>query len=348
MPRITAGGAGGGPPPPGGDDHFCPKVIVGNVPAGDPAAAQAAPFQYIGDPGDGTGIAAALSALPAGGGDVCVRPGAYTLSAAVLPLVIPTNSTLFGAGGGTLLRNLSGTRRIFTVGMNGEVHGVNLFLGAAPQGSAGTEVVSLATGAAFRESMITMSGPSLDETLTAMVRTAVASARTRTEAITLLGVLAAQFGVALDGSDHGVEDLILDGEALAGVAFAAGSSRCTAQAVRGVAGVGFRIEGERHAIDGTIDVPAAGVGADLVDCNRCRVELVSQAALPAAGSVGVRVVSGSRNVASGCILEGHGTGISIGALASRTIVVGNQLEAVVPLVDAGTLTEAAHNGLLLP
>jgi hypothetical protein len=351
IPRIPAQGSGGGGPPPQIQDHFCPKIIVGNVPAGDPAVAQAAPFQYVPDPGDGTGIALALGSLPAGGGDVCVRPGTYDLAGP--PLVVPSNSTLFGAGPSTLIRNLTGSRRIVTVGVGGEVRGVALVLGAAPQGSAGVEAVFLsagASGARFRESSINVLAASPDESLTALVRTGAGAVRCRVELVTLTGPASAiPSGVVLDGSDHAIEDLVLDGVAATAVVFVQGSLRCTAQAVRGNAEVGFSVEGDRHAMDGVIDVTDAGIGADLVDCSRCRVELVSQGASPAAGSFGVRVQAGVRNTVSGSILQDHDTGISVLAGATRTIVLGNQLEAATaPLLDAGSLTEAAHNGLTTP
>lgn len=109
LPRIPSPFAAGLiPPPPDVNDKFAPRIIVGNVPAGDTNAFQAAPFQYIPDPGDGSGIAAALAAAVAGY-DVYVRPGTYDFEtgAVVTPLTIPTGVNLRGAPGGP--DGLSGT-----------------------------------------------------------------------------------------------------------------------------------------------------------------------------------------------------------------------------------------------
>lgn len=96
----TGGGGGGG----GGADKFAPRIIVGNVLAGDPADAQAAPFEYIPDPGDGSGIAQALSTI-SGGGEIYVRPGTYDFSLGSIagPLAIPAGVQLRGAGIGATL-----------------------------------------------------------------------------------------------------------------------------------------------------------------------------------------------------------------------------------------------------
>lgn len=83
-----------------------PKYLVGNIPNGDFATSYSgAGFTYIADPGDGTGIAAALVAAAAVPGDIHIRPGTYDLStgAVVAPFVIPPNVIVGGAGSSTLL-----------------------------------------------------------------------------------------------------------------------------------------------------------------------------------------------------------------------------------------------------
>lgn len=95
----TAGGGGGG----AGADKFAPRIIVGNTPNGDPAVAQVAPFEYIPDPGDGSGIAQALSTIGFGGGEIYIRAGIYdfALGAIVGPLSIPAGVQVRGAGVGS-------------------------------------------------------------------------------------------------------------------------------------------------------------------------------------------------------------------------------------------------------
>lgn len=83
-------------------DRFAPNWIVGNVPAGDSAVAYSVQgFHYIPDPGDGSGIAAALAAAgAAGGGVVTYRFGIYDLNGAGSPvaMTVPKNVILVGPG----------------------------------------------------------------------------------------------------------------------------------------------------------------------------------------------------------------------------------------------------------
>jgi|694.fasta_scaffold17096_10 hypothetical protein len=99
------GGSGGGPPPPpAGPDRFAPKYLVGNVPAGDSNVVYSSGgFFYLPDPGDGSGIAAALAAAVLVAGDVWIRPGIYNLGSGsvVTPLVVPTYCLVRGAGEAT-------------------------------------------------------------------------------------------------------------------------------------------------------------------------------------------------------------------------------------------------------
>lgn len=92
---TNAGGGGGG-----GSDKFAPRIIVGNVPNGDPAVAQVAPFEYIPDPGDGSGILQALSTIGFGGGEIYIRPGTYDFSLGSVqgPLAVPSGVHIRGAG----------------------------------------------------------------------------------------------------------------------------------------------------------------------------------------------------------------------------------------------------------
>jgi hypothetical protein len=105
--RISQPGSGGGPPPPGDSlDRFAPKYLVGctDAPYSDTAdeTGTAAGFTYIADPGDGTGIATALSAAGAVDGDVWIRPGIYTISQT---LTVPANVTVRGSGPGTIIQS---------------------------------------------------------------------------------------------------------------------------------------------------------------------------------------------------------------------------------------------------
>ena len=111
MAQILFFPAGGGPPP-AGPDRFAPKYLVGNVPAGDSNVAYSSGgFVYFPDPGDGSGIAAALAAAGlAGGGDVHIRPGEYRLTGGQLD--VPARTLVSGAGPSTRIVGKRGAFRL--------------------------------------------------------------------------------------------------------------------------------------------------------------------------------------------------------------------------------------------
>jgi len=86
-------------------DKFAPKILVGNVLAGDSAVAYSTDgFVYIPDVGDGAGLASALAAIAPNGGDIHIRPGNYDLgllTSPSSPLVIPAKTFVEGAGPST-------------------------------------------------------------------------------------------------------------------------------------------------------------------------------------------------------------------------------------------------------
>jgi hypothetical protein len=99
---------GGGGPPGSSLDRFAPKYLVGNELSGDTTdtTGTAAGFTYYSDPGDGTGIAAALSDAATTAGDVWIRPGTYTTTA---PFTVPPDVAVRGAGPSTIIVGAPGT-----------------------------------------------------------------------------------------------------------------------------------------------------------------------------------------------------------------------------------------------
>lgn len=109
-------------PPPIVSSIFAPKYVIGNVLAGDPNTSQTGAFTYIPDPGDGSGLAAAL-ALPGGIGDIWLRPGLYDLGtgSVTTPLAVPAGVTIRGSGSSTIVRaGTTAGQGVFTLlGQNG-------------------------------------------------------------------------------------------------------------------------------------------------------------------------------------------------------------------------------------
>lgn len=158
----------------GGVGAFAPEIIVGNVPAGDSAVAQAAPFQYIPDPGDGSGIAAALAAAGAmGGAWVHLRRGTYTLDPAVLPLALAANTRLTGAGAATVLVQDDLDRRVATLANFAEILDLAVQCTTAVKASTGIAMIdaSGATHARVQRVRVLGAGPAanLDEPLRGIV-----------------------------------------------------------------------------------------------------------------------------------------------------------------------------------
>ena len=155
---IWPEGGGGGPT---GPDHIAPKYLIGNVPAGDSAVAYSTDgFIYIPDIGDGAGIALALLLIagnpftdpqtPPVPGDVWIRPGTYDLGAGsvVVPLTIPANTRVQGAGiGTTIIRSKGGdgSQAVFTMGAACQLRDMQVEspAGSPSTGGVGTSLIEV-------------------------------------------------------------------------------------------------------------------------------------------------------------------------------------------------------------
>lgn len=190
-PRVTRPSGTGGGPPPQIQDHFAPKIIVGNVPNGDPAVAQTFPFRYIPDTGNGAGVAQALAEASAPGqqGDVYLRPGIYDFGlpgSPTLPLAVPIGTSLRGPGpgvpallggnpsAGALLRLSPAQRELLAVGSTAAVRQLGIEIPNAAPGAAGSFMVNagISGAPAFIDQVpvfVTADDPS-NESLTAIFR----------------------------------------------------------------------------------------------------------------------------------------------------------------------------------
>jgi hypothetical protein len=158
IPRISGpnGGGGGG----GTADLRTATIIVGNATHGDTLD-----DCDILDPGDGTGIAAALAAS-AFSDDVFIRGGVYTLGVGVGPLVVPDAVSVRagGAGAALIICAVSGDQGMFSLGvgcrLEGLTLGYNTFGGVGPfAGSTALVDVPLGNGVEIVNCAFTGSGP---------------------------------------------------------------------------------------------------------------------------------------------------------------------------------------------
>lgn len=319
-----------------GGGVFAPTIVVGNVPAGDPAVAQAAPFEYIPDPGNGSGIATAFATLAAAGtgGWIHIRRGIYdfgALGAPALPLTI-AGFRVAGDGCGTLLRMSTLDRRLFLMttvpavtGRGPELYDVGVDWTTAALGAVGTEVID-ASGS-FRAvlsnvEVIKSAGPVLnaDESVTSIFRG---------------GILTRFLNCRAQN---------VDGEAGLGVVafrLAGPTGECQGCSVTG-ANVAYRAEATVQGIVGCTSNGAAlaashtgyQIDADNVRVGDCQASSgVDGIVAQAAGGL----ICMSNNI-TGML----GDGVRIEAGATDCIVVGNRLNGN-SFVDAGTGTEAGHN-----
>lgn len=154
--HIPLGGGGGG----SSTDRFEAAIIVGNTLAGDPAVAQAAPFRYIPDPGDGSGVLLAIAEATAGFGStrIRVRPGTYTFTAGSVPVAIPASTTLEGSGiGATVFQPASDEDRFFfSLGAGARIADLTIQLTTAGAAPTGAQVLRFTDGSVAERISITV------------------------------------------------------------------------------------------------------------------------------------------------------------------------------------------------
>jgi len=337
--RISGGGGGGGGTPVGGD-HFAPTILVGNTPAGDPAVANAAPFRYIPDIGDGAGISLALAELAAApaGGWLHIRRGTYDLglgTSPALPLVV-SGCRVTGDGDSPIIRMSASDRRVFqltnsapgVLGRAPELEDIRIEFVAATPGATGTAVIE--QSAAIRAlienvEVIKLTNPTdnpnesltsifLGTTAARFLNCRVMSADDNTAGTGVVGIrLSGPYSMARDCDVSG-----------AGIGYLAES---LAQIIGCSASGGVLFAAHRGI------VVASGATSSISGCT------------VASSNVGIVVESGGSATIVGNIAIGLNVGadgIRIEAGATDCVVTSNKLSGF-GFVDAGTGTVSGHN-----
>lgn len=328
LPNIGSKLAGNGPADVG--DHFAPTIIVGNTLAGDPALAQTAPFRYIPDPGDGTGIQTALAeALATPQSWVHIRRGIYTLDAAVLPLAIPALTRVTGDGIATTLVQRADDRRVFTIaGGASELSHMGIqFVQAAP-GATGTAMIDASLTAAVR-----ISGLFIDKGVVGVVNT--------DESLSSIIYCGAQTYV-IDNQVYGIDDNP-NGSVVAVVRIDAENCDVRGNVLTGGDyGIletvnGFYVRVLDNIISGANQGGSAQAGVQLGGGNTVCTGNIIQGA-----TIGV-VSEGDANIINSNGISGGGlTAISLSAASSNNLVIGNSVGGAA-VVDAGAGNDVAHN-----
>jgi hypothetical protein len=135
-------------------DRFAPKYLVGGP--SDTAAALAGTqgFWFFPDTGDGAGIEAALSAAGVLAGDVYIRPGTFDLTGvASLPLVVPADVRVVGAGSTTVLTHSfsSGPGTVFQLGAGAELRDMKIEVTDTGDGTGNGVVEATGSGRSYCE-----------------------------------------------------------------------------------------------------------------------------------------------------------------------------------------------------
>lgn len=378
LPIYGAGGSGPGSaiPPILGPDHQAPRYIVGNELAGDTINV----CDYL-DPGDGTGIAAALLAAQTAGvplTDVFVRSGTYTLTGT---LDVWGSTRLWGAGRGqTILVGDTAHRRVIAVnwtdvGYPTTLDDFTIRMPVPVEYADGTEVLSLVETTCNNVHVVFEEGrgePVAEPTLTAVFRwtggfegttnvtgcsvvnapsntafdlpTAIACFDT--EGSNTTGLPQTFIGCATTAGDVGFQS------ASGTVAFTA----CTSQAaallgIDARTTVGSTMTGCTASLSirgATLPIAAFRWSGDYAyDCstNNCNAYVgVDEESIGA--MVAFSATAGQNNVALGNTGNGFSVGIDIGTGFDSTRVGWNGLRnGTTMVVNTGTNTEDAHNVL---
>lgn len=343
-------GQGGGPPPVL-TDRFAPRVIVGNVPAGDPAAGQAAPFEYIGDPGDGSGIAAAIAAVvAAGGGDVWIRPGTYDLSAgAVTGFAITSDDvSVRGSGFGTIIRGRADQRSVFDASGQSRItiERLQITMPQAAVGAAGLDVVNCGFQGVMRDIYTIFDGPAApnpDESITAVYRDPGTGRHRNLYSLVTPFTGADQVAAfAFDGSFAQLDE--------AWATLGDRIMRVSNQGHRVTNFYGLLLEGGalvtgvNHVLDVSLQsFISSGVPAAIEVSGSQNVQLRGMLQDASGAGTGVEVGAGAvgTNIAM-MTFDGFLIAVSTLAGADRTTILGCQFDGGI-VNDAGTNTEQAHN-----
>lgn len=334
------------------------KFVVGNALAGDTLA----DCDFL-DPGDGSGIEAALAAA-AGGGDIAIRAGSYGPGLAP-PFVVPSGCVVRGAGGvQTIITGDDESRTVFNCPVNAVLADIAIIVPTgAPGLMYGTEVVSLADASARDVTIVAASIDPLEatETLTALIRSSGAQYNRAISRCRLQGVYRVPTGGApLIGVDavfasslriEGCHVYSVDrGVQVAGTASVEGcvGETIVQYGVHLYDSTASRVSGCRMVVTSALSTTTGIIIAGQSGQNTVTANTITSTS--PLGAVGIFLDSqpapvNGTNVVSANVLDVGGApnaGIQATANEAGSVITGNTTRGGL-IVDAGVNNEFGHN-----
>lgn len=341
MPLASGGGGGQT------QDHQAPVYIVGNAPNGDTAFV----CDFL-DPGDGSGIAAALAA--AAGvkrSAVWVRAGQYALNAGSVPtpLVVGSGTTLMGAGAESaeILGRTSGDLSIFDMQQGAQIRDLgitsqnpsgvvsNVFLvrmaascvlrDVAVQATTAlgttlkSAVLIVGDGCVVSDSFISATGDAQSTCIDAVANDAV---------VRDCRLISDNLAVSMTGNGCELRGCAGDGGALATMS-----------------GDGIRVSDCSWRIN-TAAVPSPAVFFSGVSRGILSSLLLDDpaASAPSAIRLGGSPADESRTSVMGCVIRGAAVGVEVMSGQQNDSILGNLIQgAVTPVSDSGVGTNVTAN-----
>lgn len=347
---VFAGGGGTTPPPVTGPDRRGPCIIVGNAPAGDTTD-----DCDILDPGDGTGIAAAITQAGLTSGDIWIRCGTYDFSlgsSPATPLVLPFVATqIRGAGPSTILNTDEVSRTLFQFLGPTVLSDMTIQSPAPGAGAVGDFILDLqfATSPELRNLVVTLATTNGNESLVSAIggffstQAALSNLRLNIDPASLLAIDGINAALFLSTIDNCRITASGTGVVLSGSLNSV--SNCTV-----FAGIGYNLAAVQNVVTGgtvnavttvlTISNGAGGcVMSGVVGVRQGGVGIGTPGAVIEANSAG--------NLVTGNTFNSFQPSVEIQATASRNVVTSNifnNFAAPIEVDDQGDLTEVAHNG----
>lgn len=344
---ANGGGGGGGQT----QDHQAPVIIVGNALSGDALFV----CDFL-DPGDGSGIEAALAAATAKRGAIWIRAGVYDFNLGTVtgPLTIPTSWAVLGASASSveLVARHTGEQELFILDPDSELRDVQITGQAATGAVTGTQYVTALDRTVLRSVRFDVT---TDANGTIKSALACSGPDVRVDGCEF-SVLGQNQSLAIVGTAVGTMIVgcrfTVDNGALLLIGDDAVVADCVGSGARFADVTGSRVGLDNVSWDVARGIGQPAAGQACVTLADCALATISHLRLSNPFGVlergiqlgGLAAVVESRSIVSACVLRGFAVGVLVDANQQNDIVLGNTIQgATTPVSDLGTGTNVASN-----